>query len=130
MDEQMRKAFADRYDRPMDPTSESDSVFADGWAAALSQPAAAELATNQSRKWIHVSERLPSHGEFIEAENRVGGKWTEIWNSHEPIGALVHWRAAPVCMTCGGSGWLGGPSYYNPGESGEPCQDCAPKATK
>ncbi len=29
------------------------------------------------------------------------------------------------CTTCGGSGWLGGPSYYNPGEGGEPCPDCA-----
>lgn len=30
------------------------------------------------------------------------------------------------CATCGGSGWIGGPSYYNPGEGGEPCPDCSP----
>lgn len=29
------------------------------------------------------------------------------------------------CLSCGGTGWLGGPSYYNPGEGGEPCTDCA-----
>ena len=39
----------------------------------------------------------------------------------------------PACMTCGGSGWLGGPSFYEPGEGGEKCPDCAltaPVATK
>lgn len=29
------------------------------------------------------------------------------------------------CDSCGGSGWLGGPSFHNPGEGGEPCPDCA-----
>jgi len=28
------------------------------------------------------------------------------------------------CETCGGTGWIGGPSYYDPGEGGEPCPDC------
>jgi hypothetical protein len=32
------------------------------------------------------------------------------------------------CLSCGGSGWLGGPSFYEPGEGGEPCPDCSPKA--
>ena len=31
----------------------------------------------------------------------------------------------PACMTCGGSGWIGGPSYYAPDEGGEECPDCA-----
>ena len=31
-----------------------------------------------------------------------------------------------VCDMCGGSGWIGGPSYYDPGEGGEPCPDCNP----
>ncbi|MHA3905192.1 hypothetical protein ACTPOE_16930 [Castellaniella sp. WN] len=29
------------------------------------------------------------------------------------------------CQTCGGRGWVGGPSYYAPDEGGEPCPDCA-----
>lgn len=32
--------------------------------------------------------------------------------------------SAEPCKTCGGSGWIGGPSYYDPGEGGEPCSDC------
>lgn len=28
------------------------------------------------------------------------------------------------CLSCGGSGWIGGPSYYNPGEGGYACEDC------
>lgn len=28
------------------------------------------------------------------------------------------------CEWCSGSGWLGGPSYYNPGEGGEECRHC------
>lgn len=34
-------------------------------------------------------------------------------------------EGAAKCLTCGGSGWLGGPSFYNPGEGGESCPDCA-----
>lgn len=31
----------------------------------------------------------------------------------------------PACMTCGGSGWIGGPSFYAPDEGGEECPDCS-----
>ncbi len=32
---------------------------------------------------------------------------------------------APLaCDCCGGTGWIGGPSYYQPDEGGEPCPDC------
>lgn len=31
----------------------------------------------------------------------------------------------PACLTCGGSGWIGGPSFYAPDEGGEECPDCA-----
>ncbi len=31
---------------------------------------------------------------------------------------------APACLTCGDSGWIGGPSYSQPDEGGEPCPDC------
>ncbi|WP_233154808.1 dATP/dGTP pyrophosphohydrolase domain-containing protein [Candidimonas nitroreducens] len=34
-------------------------------------------------------------------------------------------KSRPACQTCGGSGWIGGPSYYQPDEGGEPCPDCA-----
>ncbi|MFT0533999.1 hypothetical protein ACMHYJ_14395 [Castellaniella hirudinis] len=33
--------------------------------------------------------------------------------------------SAEPCKTCGGSGWIGGPTYYQPDEGGEPCPDCA-----
>lgn len=32
--------------------------------------------------------------------------------------------AEPACLTCGGNGWIGGPSFYAPDEGGEPCPDC------
>lgn len=28
------------------------------------------------------------------------------------------------CQTCGGRGWIGGPSYRQPDEGGEPCPEC------
>ncbi|AKQ59698.1 hypothetical protein ACR55_01828 [Bordetella hinzii] len=31
----------------------------------------------------------------------------------------------PVCLTCDDHGWIGGPSFHDPGEGGEPCPDCA-----
>lgn len=30
----------------------------------------------------------------------------------------------PVCLTCDDHGWIGGPSFYEPDEGGEPCPDC------
>lgn len=33
--------------------------------------------------------------------------------------------SAETCKTCGGSGWIGGPTYYQPDEGGESCPDCA-----
>ncbi|RIQ54220.1 hypothetical protein [Bordetella avium] len=33
--------------------------------------------------------------------------------------------AAPSCLTCNGHGIIGGPSFHDPGEGGEPCPDCA-----
>lgn len=30
----------------------------------------------------------------------------------------------PACASCGGKGWIGGPSFYSPGEGGGPCPDC------
>lgn len=29
-----------------------------------------------------------------------------------------------ACDCCGGSGWIGGPSFYQPDEGGYPCPDC------
>lgn len=34
----------------------------------------------------------------------------------------------PQCATCNDNGMIGGPSYYEPGEGGEPCPDCSPAA--
>lgn len=31
---------------------------------------------------------------------------------------------AQQCATCNGTGWLGGPSFYEPGEGGVQCPDC------
>jgi len=36
-------------------------------------------------------------------------------------GAGLHSRK---CATCGGSGWIGGPSYYSPDEGGKACPTC------
>ena len=33
--------------------------------------------------------------------------------------------SGPKCSTCNDHGMIGGPSYYNPGEGGDPCPDCA-----
>lgn len=35
----------------------------------------------------------------------------------------------PVCATCNGHGMIGGPSYSQPDEGGEPCPDCNATAT-
>ncbi|GAB4059091.1 hypothetical protein [Uliginosibacterium sediminicola] len=34
------------------------------------------------------------------------------------------------CATCNGHGMIGGPSFYDPGEGGEPCPDCATQQTQ
>lgn len=31
---------------------------------------------------------------------------------------------APACTACNDSGWVGGPSYSQPDEGGEPCPYC------
>ena len=33
--------------------------------------------------------------------------------------------APPKCSTCDDNGMIGGPSFYDPGEGGVPCPDCA-----
>ncbi|WP_322997901.1 hypothetical protein [Castellaniella sp.] len=42
-----------------------------------------------------------------------------------PVAARAQPSAQAKCQTCGGRGWVGGPSYYTPDEGGEPCPDCA-----
>lgn len=37
--------------------------------------------------------------------------------------------SAPICATCNGRGMIGGPSYSQPDEGGEPCPDCTTTAS-
>lgn len=74
-------------------------------------------------------EQTPSgHWEqYDDQEHRIsmsvsppGGAGGSVGAQSVPLGG----GEVQKCSTCGGSGWLGGPSYYNPGEGGEPCADC------
>lgn len=41
-----------------------------------------------------------------------------------PDAQVVEDAATAQCEWCSGTGWLGGPSYYSPGEGGEECSHC------
>ncbi|WP_146216012.1 hypothetical protein [Aquitalea magnusonii] len=49
----------------------------------------------------------------------------ELLNHFDRLDAEVRSRAQPACPTCGGHGMVGGPSYREPDEGGQPCPDCS-----
>ena len=63
------------------------------------------------------------------AECPDGHRYKALGNSWA-VPVAVRAPQPAKCLTCGGSGWLGGPSYYNPGEGGEPCADCSAQGCK
>lgn len=58
----------------------------------------------------------PIHNDSIGDVRKRSGVWLPLVLAEAP------------CLSCGGSGWLGGPTFQDPGEGGEPCKDCAPAA--
>jgi hypothetical protein len=53
--------------------------------------------------------------------------YSYLANAHEKaLAALQATTPDPAakCATCNGSGWLGGPTFYDPGEGGVQCPDC------
>lgn len=63
---------------------------------------------------------------FIDRVGEKPGEW-EVWQARAALATQQEAQpAAPIkCLTCSDTGWVGGPSFYNPGEGGEPCPDCA-----
>lgn len=77
-------------------------------------------------KWYLKTRRL--NGDALERIENVHSE--ARYASRETEWAFRAWQAAraqggePSCLTCGDIGWIGGPTYSDPGESGVECPDC------
>ncbi|NJC36432.1 hypothetical protein GGR60_000922 [Xanthomonas arboricola] len=118
-------AFFDEFGRGAD-----DRVQDYARAAILAthpQPAAAIADINATR-YLYLRSQPVEGGPWgtpriaIPSSERAG-QFANGEDADAAIDAAIA-AAVPKCLTCGGRGWVGGPTGQDPGESGEQCPDC------
>lgn len=99
------------------------AALEDAKAAINSMKAEAETAAQgDEQMMLEACEQISKEGlEASLAIDAVLGTW-DMHQSQEPAPLQA---VQPVkCETCNDHGMIGGPSFYDPGEGGQPCPDC------
>lgn len=117
-DQQMRSVDDEEGEPYFTQGATVRDILRDAKAALEAKPAQPELRADGGAVMDSVYN-LVAHAIMYLDEGEPGNAKRGLTD------ALALLAAQPKCQTCNDNGMIGGPSYYQPDEGGEPCPDCA-----